>query len=389
MESEKTVFISYRRNTSRHLARAIFQELEHYNYDVFLDVSTIDSGQFDKIIVRQIRSHTHFILIVSKNSLKRCTDEDDWIRREIEEALRNNRNIIPIVDEDANFAEEIQYLPADIRDKLSKHNALPISHYYFDAAMDYLRSRFLKKPEYPIVLDAVPPQDLEELERHKPEEVRVPRPIGKKRFRVFFIACDVCDDALKTAMIRQNQYQSLFELDVAQWRYWGGRISSEKRLRALQTNSKREFAEAFQAEMTAYNRQHEDDISHLSNIAITSLEFPQNFYTWNTVDKRGIVIGVKSLHWLFGENKKLFHAVITRILQRTILYTLRIPDLKSHDDTKGCLFDFTSLLADLKYSATSSFLCDKCRHNIVKNKGEYFAEEIEDWLQQTVLTDDL
>ena len=40
---EKTVFISYRRETSSFLARAIFLDLRHHGYDVFMDVESIDS----------------------------------------------------------------------------------------------------------------------------------------------------------------------------------------------------------------------------------------------------------------------------------------------------------------------------------------------------------
>ncbi len=41
--SEKTVFISYRRDaTGKAFARSIKQELTHHGYDVFLDVDCLD-----------------------------------------------------------------------------------------------------------------------------------------------------------------------------------------------------------------------------------------------------------------------------------------------------------------------------------------------------------
>gem|GEM_PF-6547156 len=50
MPEQKTVFISYRRAPARFLARAIYQDLRAHDFDVFLDVDSIDSGDFDRII---------------------------------------------------------------------------------------------------------------------------------------------------------------------------------------------------------------------------------------------------------------------------------------------------------------------------------------------------
>ncbi len=141
--AEKTVFISYRRSVSRHLARAIFLDLREHNYDVFLDVNTIDNGEFDEIILNQIAARAHFVLVLSKGSLERCADSGDWLRREIEQALRLNRNVVPIMEEGFDFEVERHYLPDSLRE-LPRFNGVPLYHFYFDAAMDILRNRFLR-----------------------------------------------------------------------------------------------------------------------------------------------------------------------------------------------------------------------------------------------------
>src|SRR4051812_18058295 len=41
-----TVFLSYRRDVSAFIARAIFMDLRQHGYDVFMAVESIDSGQF-------------------------------------------------------------------------------------------------------------------------------------------------------------------------------------------------------------------------------------------------------------------------------------------------------------------------------------------------------
>lgn len=145
-DAYNTVFLSYRRSTSKHLARAIFENLRSHGCDTFLDVNTIDSGAFDDIILNQIAARPHFVVLLSPGALERCVNADDWLRREIEEAMRLGRNIIPIVEEGFDFMRETQYLPDYLRDDFRRYNALPLTHFYFDAAMDILANRFLKEP---------------------------------------------------------------------------------------------------------------------------------------------------------------------------------------------------------------------------------------------------
>src|SRR5690348_6677526 len=108
------IFISYRRSTSKHLARSIFQALQQRGHDVFLDVNSIDSGAFDGIILNQIAARPHFLLVLSTGALERCANEGDWLRKEIEEAFRLNRNIVPIFDEGFDMSREKDYLPEPI-----------------------------------------------------------------------------------------------------------------------------------------------------------------------------------------------------------------------------------------------------------------------------------
>jgi hypothetical protein len=145
-DAEKSVFISYRRSVSRHLARSIALDLRAHGYDVFFDVDTINSGEFDQIILQQIARRTHFVLVLSRGSLERCIDENDWLRREIEAALRLKRNIVPVFESGFSFSAEAKRLPESLRD-LPRFNGIPLYHFYFDAAMDTLRNRFLKQRE--------------------------------------------------------------------------------------------------------------------------------------------------------------------------------------------------------------------------------------------------
>ncbi len=164
-EPEKTVFISYRRSTSKDLAGRIFDHLHLHNYDVFLDVNSIDSGMFDTVILNQIAARAHFLVLLSPGALKRCINPDDWLRREIEEALHRKRNIVPLIDEGFDFEMETAYLPEAWREVFKRYNSLRLPHDYFDAGMEKLRSRFLKQPVYDIVLTPTPPAERAEVER--------------------------------------------------------------------------------------------------------------------------------------------------------------------------------------------------------------------------------
>jgi len=152
-DPNKTVFISYRRSVSRDRAVLIFNYLRKYKYDVFLDVSKIDSGAFDKVILNQIGAKAHFVILLANGSLERCQYEGDWLRREIEEALRLGRNIVPIIDEHFDFEREMSYLPDAWRDQFATLNMLPWVHYYHKAALSDLRKRFLNPPTFPVTFE--------------------------------------------------------------------------------------------------------------------------------------------------------------------------------------------------------------------------------------------
>ncbi len=174
-DPNKTVFISYRRSTSQELARAIFMHLKYNGYDAFFDVNTMDNGAFDEIILNQIGARTHFISIISKGAFERCVDEGDWVRREIEEALRLGRNVVPIIWEGCDFAHETSFLPAYIRDDFRRLSGLPLTHFYFDSGMDILTTRFLKPPTHAVKLKTVSAQERDEIE-HRKAQIETPPP---------------------------------------------------------------------------------------------------------------------------------------------------------------------------------------------------------------------
>jgi TIR domain len=102
----KRVFISYRRDpVGKSFAQLVNQVLTNRGYDAFLDVQSLTvGGDWKDQIAEEIRNRRHFLLLLTPESLVRCNDNEDVLRWELEEAKRNNRNIVPIRQEDFDLA---------------------------------------------------------------------------------------------------------------------------------------------------------------------------------------------------------------------------------------------------------------------------------------------
>ena len=141
---EKTVFICYRR-TNCYTALAVYQDLTQHGYDVFFDYQSIDSGDFEKVIVENIKAKAHFLVILSPSALERCKEPGDWLRLEIETAIEESRNIVPLMMEGFDFGSPAvkQALSGKLA-VLPRYNGLRLYVDYFFDAMEKLRSRYLR-----------------------------------------------------------------------------------------------------------------------------------------------------------------------------------------------------------------------------------------------------
>jgi hypothetical protein len=226
------------------------------------------------------------------------------------------------------------------------------------------------------------------------------RKTGKIPVRVFLILCPFCSDEIRHLLLRQNRLQSMFELEIAHWEMGRGKTASEDALEALSDSMARritssstrediykallEFCETFQDEMNKYIRQTSQAKYDGINIAITELSFPANYYTWNTKDRKGIVIGIDSLRRLFHEDSKVVNKIILRVLQRMLAYSLKIKDWKVHEATRGCLFDFTRLLTDIQYSVDNTYICKECEQIILRDKDNLrILDDVREWIKNT------
>lgn len=140
---EKSVFINYRR-TNIAWAISISKSLRQNGYDVFLDLSEIASGNFENIILANIKSRAHFILLLTPSTLERCSEVNDVVRNEIEAALDLQRNIVPLIFEGIDFSNSV--IQSQLTGKLSqlkRYNALIVPVEYFEEAMQRLDEKYL------------------------------------------------------------------------------------------------------------------------------------------------------------------------------------------------------------------------------------------------------
>lgn len=91
------VFISYRRENGFLMAQVICDRLKARGISCFLDLEEDRAGKFDENLLKAIAEAPNFLLILPKNALTRCKNQDDWVRREIMAALEGGKRIIPVM----------------------------------------------------------------------------------------------------------------------------------------------------------------------------------------------------------------------------------------------------------------------------------------------------
>lgn len=159
-EVDKTVFISYRRDSSP-LALHVFYDLQRHGFDSFIDEENIGSGDYEEVIFRNIIRRAHFVVLLTPGALDRCDDPNDIFRREIETAIDAKKNIVLLLDPkfEMNSPEVKSKLMGKIK-LLPKYNALqlpfPLTSFYIESALKRLRDQFLSRPLNDVIHPSLP-----------------------------------------------------------------------------------------------------------------------------------------------------------------------------------------------------------------------------------------
>jgi diguanylate cyclase (GGDEF)-like protein len=143
---EKSVFLSYRR-TNCGWATAVYMHLKNAGFDVFFDIRGLASGDFESIILQNIKARAHFLVLLTPTALARCSEPGDLLRREIEESMECRRNIVPLFFD--GFSFNVPEIAAHLTGKLASlrnYNGVGVPVDYFDEAMARLCNKFLNVP---------------------------------------------------------------------------------------------------------------------------------------------------------------------------------------------------------------------------------------------------
>lgn len=147
------IFINYRRGDSQAAAGRLFDRLSlHFPRDrLFMDVDAIEPGvDFVQSIDQQVSSCSAFIAVIGPDWLKvrnaaggrRLDDPNDYVRLEIEAALKRDIRVIPVLV-DGGSMPALTDLPPSI-EPLRRRNAMEIAHHRFVADCDDL-ARAIKR----------------------------------------------------------------------------------------------------------------------------------------------------------------------------------------------------------------------------------------------------
>ncbi|HEV2962250.1 MAG TPA: SUMF1/EgtB/PvdO family nonheme iron enzyme [Candidatus Angelobacter sp.] len=133
-EPRYDVFISYRRGGAYDLALLLQTKLQQLGVNAFLD-RDLRRGVFDETLLRTIEESTTFLIILTPNALERCSDPEDWLRKEIVQAIQSGRNIIPLTDSFQFTPEVVKNLDPAIRE-LPRYQAVVCSRDYLDSTLE-------------------------------------------------------------------------------------------------------------------------------------------------------------------------------------------------------------------------------------------------------------
>lgn len=141
-QSKYHIFICYKRDASESLARLIYTVLQSKGLNVFLDVDDLRSGCFNQALLNTIAETPNVIVILSPNCFDFYSGSEDFFQKEIIQAVKTNRNIIPIFMPGFEF-RKLDKLPKEIRALRMRHG-VSYSHEFFNAMINRIVT-YLKK----------------------------------------------------------------------------------------------------------------------------------------------------------------------------------------------------------------------------------------------------
>lgn len=179
------IFINYRRSDSQHAALALAESLRWSFADgeVFLDRSSLLGGdlwptrleqavQAAKVVVVVIGER--WLLATDVHGRRRIDHPDDWVRREIETALRLKKKLIPVTLDGS--AMPVEAALDKVLAPLSSAQSLPVRADSWDSDLHALIQRVAN-------LSGAPARNVVPGESSYPNGVPIPRPERRQRLK--------------------------------------------------------------------------------------------------------------------------------------------------------------------------------------------------------------
>ncbi len=125
------IFISYRREDTSGESGRLKDKLEQVfgRENIFYDVETLEAGlNFDESIAKALNESKvllamigpHWLKVKDSKGIIRIEKDEDWVRKEISEALKRNLRVIPVLVNGADMPDS-QELPEDLKDLTLRH----------------------------------------------------------------------------------------------------------------------------------------------------------------------------------------------------------------------------------------------------------------------------
>lgn len=146
------IFVSYRREGGLDFAGRLVDHLKNKGFNPFMDLEAMKSGRFDSQLYKKVDECEHFILVLSPGSLKRCKNEDDWVRKEVEYALKARKHIITIQMPGFSFPKNLPDKMELIRYVQAVLPSPDIFEHTVDRVVDYLKDQGWSTKDYDSVV---------------------------------------------------------------------------------------------------------------------------------------------------------------------------------------------------------------------------------------------
>lgn len=146
MDNKYDIFISYRREGGRELARTLYLSLGRLGYQrIFFDYNSMRGGTFNRQIDVAIHQCKDFVLLLSPSLMERCATDGDWVAHEIREAIQSGCNIVPVAI-DHNYVEWPQDFPRDLNIMKMVQQRIMATNELFEASVQLIADTLISKP---------------------------------------------------------------------------------------------------------------------------------------------------------------------------------------------------------------------------------------------------